>query len=309
MKESYVLITPARNVEAYIEKTIQSVVRQTVLPKRWVIVSDASSDRTDEIASRYAQEYDFIQFIRIRDRAVKSFASKVKTFEAGYNQLVALDYDYIGNLDADLTFDKDYYATILKKFQENSKLGIAGGNRFAIHNRKCMREFSNPWSVCAGVQLFRRRCYEDIGGYVFVDRMEDCVAEVMARLRRWEVQSFDDVRVYHHRPVGEATVGALAVKFEYGVLEHSIGYHPLYEAAKFFHRLKEKPYLISSLLRIGGYMYAALLRKKRVIPYEVVLFMRAEQMHRLRSAVQLQFFPIQTNDKPYFKRLFRHLHG
>ena len=309
MKESYVLITPARNVEAYIQNTIQSVVRQSVLPKKWIIVSDASSDRTDEIASRYAEEYDFIQFIRIRDRAVKSFASKVKTFEAGYNQLVALDYDYIGNLDADLTFDKNYYATILKKFQENSKLGIAGGNRFTIHNRKCTPEFSNPWSVCAGVQLFLRRCYEEIGGYIFVDRMEDCVAEVMARMRRWEVQSFDDVIVYHHRPVGEATVGALAVKFEYGVLEHSIGYHPLYEVAKFFHRLNEKPYLICSLLRIGGYMYAVLLRKNRVIPPEVVDFMRAEQLQRLRSAVQFQLFPIQTNEKPFFKRFIRHFHG
>jgi glycosyltransferase involved in cell wall biosynthesis len=285
------------------------VVRQTVLPKRWVIVSDDSTDRTDEIASRYAKEHDFIQFIRNEDQAVKSFASKVKTFEMGYNHLADLDYEYIGNLDADLTFEEDYYATVLKKFLLNPRLGIAGGNRFAIHNGKCIREFSNPWSVCAGVQLFRRKCYEEIGGYVFVVRMEDCVAEVMARMRGWEVQSFKDAKVYHHRPTGVATVGALAVKFEYGMLEHSIGYHPLYEAAKFFHRLKEKPYLISSLLRIGGYMCAALLRKKRVIPYEVVLFMRTEQMQRLRSAVQLQFFPIQTNDKPYFKRLFRHLHG
>src|SRR5262245_53396163 len=112
----YVLITPAWNEESYLQQTIDSVVAQTVLPLRWVSVSDGSTDRTDEIASRAATEHSWIEFIRMPPRESRDFAGKVGSFNAGVTRVVDLPYDIIGSLDADLSFEPDYFEFLLRKF-------------------------------------------------------------------------------------------------------------------------------------------------------------------------------------------------
>jgi biofilm PGA synthesis N-glycosyltransferase PgaC len=64
---TYVLVTPARNEAQFIESTIQSVVAQTMRPLKWVIVSDGSTDGTDEIVSRYAVAHEWIELLRMPD--------------------------------------------------------------------------------------------------------------------------------------------------------------------------------------------------------------------------------------------------
>ena len=100
----YALITPAHNEEATIEQTFQSMIAQTVLPAAWVVVSDGSTDRTDEIASRYASEYPWIMYVRLPEHRDRQFAAKVGAFNEGYRLLDGIQYDIIGNLDADITF-------------------------------------------------------------------------------------------------------------------------------------------------------------------------------------------------------------
>lgn len=97
------LITPARNEEAYIVKTIQSLINQTILPKKWIIVSDGSTDRTDDIVKRYEANYDFIQLLRREPDTSRNFASKVYAIQAGFKLLNGIEYDFIGNLDADVS--------------------------------------------------------------------------------------------------------------------------------------------------------------------------------------------------------------
>ena len=279
----YVLITPARNEESYIEKTIRSVISQTVLPEKWVVVSDQSTDRTDEIVRTYAKKNDFICLVRVKERKITSFAAKVKAFENGYMRLKGVDYEYIGNLDADLSFGEEYYESILRRFRENPNIGIAGGHRFTVIGKKLIPEEHRPWSVCAGIQLFRRQCYEDIGGYVLLDRVEDTVAEIIARMKGWDVRSFPDSKVIHHRPLGEATDLILPLLFKYGASEYAIGYHPLYEIGKFFLRIRnERPYFLSSAARLSGYFWASLRRRKKVLPHEVISYIRREQLKRMR---------------------------
>src|SRR5271163_2486074 len=122
----YVLISPARNEEDFIELTIKSVIKQTVLPLKWVIVSDGSTDRTDEIASKYAKQYDWIDFTRMPERTERDFAGKVGCFNAGFARVKDLDYDIVGSLDADISFDEEYFEFLLGKFAEDPKLGLAG---------------------------------------------------------------------------------------------------------------------------------------------------------------------------------------
>jgi glycosyltransferase involved in cell wall biosynthesis len=92
---TYVLITPARNEEGYIERTIQSVISQTILPLKWIIVSDGSTDRTDAIVEHYLSDHPFIKLYRRDGDAVRNFGSQVRAFRAGYEQLYGIDYDYI----------------------------------------------------------------------------------------------------------------------------------------------------------------------------------------------------------------------
>jgi len=285
MNNSYVIITPARNEEAYIEKTFQSVISQTILPKKWVIVSDGSTDRTDEIVKLYESNYDFIQLLHREPDTSRSFASKVYAIRAGIKQLNGIEYDFIGNLDADVSFEPDYYESVFVKFQENPKLGIAGGELFDNCGGKYIRQLkSTSWSVGGPVQMFRRKCYEDIGGYIPIKLgCEDAIAEIMARMHGWEVKSFPDIRVMHHRRTGTEKGNILSARFRGGVMDYSLGYSPLFEVARCFLRIIEKPYVIGSLFRICGYCWAFLRRDKQILPDEIVKFFHKEQLDRLIS--------------------------
>src|SRR5271157_5677714 len=123
---TYVLITPARNEAEFIEKTIQSVISQTILPLRWVIVSDGSTDGTDDIVTKYAADQPWIELVRMPERRERHFVGKVHAFNAGFARVKDLSYDVIGNLDADITFDDRYFDFLLNKFAENPCLGVAG---------------------------------------------------------------------------------------------------------------------------------------------------------------------------------------
>ena len=123
---NYVLITPARNEAAFIEQTIQSVIQQTVLPLMWVIVSDGSTDGTDDIVKKYLPDYDWMELVRMSERKERHFAGKVHAFNAGYEKVRHLNYDIIGNLDADISFEPMYFEYLLDKFYQDRTLGVAG---------------------------------------------------------------------------------------------------------------------------------------------------------------------------------------
>src|SRR5258705_6705046 len=123
---SYVLITPARNEERFIELTIKSVVAQTVRPLKWVIVSDGSTDRTDVIVQRYSVDHPWIELVRMPERRERNFAGKVQAFNAGHARMAGLKYDIIGNLDADVSFESENFEFLLGKFADNPRLGVAG---------------------------------------------------------------------------------------------------------------------------------------------------------------------------------------
>ncbi|MGH1362061.1 MAG: glycosyltransferase [Calditrichia bacterium] len=281
----YTLITPARNEEAYLEKTIQTVIAQTILPQRWVIVSDGSTDRTDEIAGKYAAEYDFIQLIANDADAERNFGSKSKAIEYGYKQLSGIDYDYIGNLDADVAFAPNYYEQILTKFEENPKLGVAGGIRYDLVSGETFEKVMCAKNSVGGpFQLFRRECYEKIGGYLPLKYGGvDAVAETMARMHGWQVQSFDEYRVNHFRRTGTAGRGIIHARFRAGIKDYLIGYHPLFQLLRGTYHMLGSPFLIGGAAFLSGYFWAALRRLKRPVSDEFVSYLRTEQMARLRG--------------------------
>jgi len=281
----YVLITPARNEEAFIEKTILSVISQTTLPKKWIIVSDGSTDRTDSIVSKYAVQYSFMQLVRVDSEHHRNFSAKIHAFNAGYANLKSVQYDLIGNLDADVSFEPSYYETMLEKFRDNSGLGLAGGEIYEFYDGKGHAYNSSAWHISGAIQLFRRKAFEDIGGYLAIEKgCEDAIAGIMIPMYGWQVKKYPENKVIHYRRQGSAN-GVLYTRFHYGRLEHSLGYLSLYEALKFINRLTEKPYLIGSIIRLSGYISAAIKDEQHIIPPEVKQYVRKEHIRRIKQII------------------------
>jgi len=286
MDSNYVLVTAAKNEEDYIEKTIQSVISQTILPKKWIIVSDGSTDGTDEIVNHYMAKYNFMRLIRLENSRERNFGSKVFALIRGIEQLKGIDYEYIGVLDADISFGKKYYEDVLSEFQEYSKLGIAGGILFDVFNGKYKKVMSSKWHVSGGIQLFRKHCYEDIGGLIPLEKGgEDSIAVIMARMKGWKIKKINNIRVIHHRPQGSAKGYIVGARFRLGILDFSLGYHPIYSIVKFIYRIKEKPFFLSSLSRLSGYFFAYIQGESRDLPEEVIKYLRKEQMHRVKKII------------------------
>src|SRR5688572_6798655 len=141
------------------------MVRQTRLPMRWVIVDDGSTDRTADLVEEYARSYDWIKLVRLARNRERNFAAKVQGFNAGLEQLEGLAFDVLGNLDADISFDTDYFQCLLERFEANEKLGVAG-TPFVEEGGHYDYRFTNIEHVSGACQLFRRRCFDQIGGYV-----------------------------------------------------------------------------------------------------------------------------------------------
>jgi len=282
----YVLITAARNEEAYIERTIQSVVAQTILPRRWVIVSDGSVDRTDEIVNQYAAKHDFIMLLHRSADQERNYGSKAMALKLAYEQLTNLEFEFVGNLDADVSFEPTYYEGVLTKLTENERLGLAGGIRFDFCDGQFRRVNCARNSVGGPFQLFRRPSYEKIGGYRPLRFGSiDSVAETMVRMHGWEVESFPDFEVYHYRCTGTAGGSIVKGRFKIGTLSYSIGYHPLFEIARCASRLSGYPPVVGGLSELAGYSWAALKRRKREVPDEFIRYLRSEQLAKLRSAI------------------------
>ncbi len=282
--KSYVLITPARNEGAFIEKTILSIVAQTIRPLRWVIVSDGSTDQTDAIVQRYASKYDFIQFLRTPGDQERNFGSKVRAFSLGYDTIKDLDFDFVGNVDADITMDPYYYECIIRELEENERLGIAGGTRYDFCNGKFRKVRCARNSVGGPFQFFRRSCYEAIGGYRPLKLGGiDAVAEITARMHGWDVMNFPEYRVHHYRCTGTAGGNVLKGNFKRGKQNFVIGYHPLFQCASCVNQLVSYPVIIGSLAVMAGFIWAAIRRYEMVVPDDVIHYLRNEQLTRLRS--------------------------
>jgi biofilm PGA synthesis N-glycosyltransferase PgaC len=278
---SYVLITPARDEARFLEETIKSVVAQTVLPLKWVIVSDGSTDGTDDIVKRYVAEHPWIELQRMPERPERNFAGKVMAFNAGYDRVRHLPYRYLACMDADISFEPDYFAYLLDKAGSDSRLGIVG-TAFREEKMSYDYRFVSIEHVSGPCQLFRRECFEDIGGYVPVrGGGVDHIAVLTARMRGWKTRCFTE-KIYLHREMGSVKHGPLGYRFARGKLDYALGSHPLWEMFRAAYQMTKSPRILGGVMIAAGYAAAALTRAERPIPRELVRFRRGEQMARLK---------------------------
>lgn len=278
----YVLITPARNEATFIEQTIRAVAAQTVTPLRWVIVSDGSTDGTDEIVQRYAAQHSWIELVRMPERTERHFAGKILAFNAGYERMRGLNYDVIASLDADITFDPEYFVFLLGKLAENPQLGLVG-TPFEDQGVSYDYRFVSIEHVSGACQVFRRECFEAIGGYIpMKGGGVDHVAVLSSRMKGWKTRTFTDKKCVHHRVMGTAKHTGLASKFNIGKLDYALGGHPLWELFRGAYQMTKKPFVLGGGAILAGYFSSMFSGVKRPIPDELVRFRRGEQMVRLK---------------------------
>jgi glycosyltransferase involved in cell wall biosynthesis len=285
VKTEYVLITPVHNEEKHIGQLVESVIAQTILPKKWVVVDDASEDKTCEIVERYQRNYDFIEYFKLKRPAVKSYYSRrTEVFLLGYERVKHLEHDFVAALDADLTIPSDYYENILNEFKNNPRLGIASGVYVDNINGRLRKRARPNISTSGGMQVFRRECYDQIGGYTPLKYGgDDSLAEYTARMKGWQTKSFPTNVAIHHRPVGtRGGKNIIKVRFRQGLAEYSIGYNIFFVLAKSFRLcFIESPLIIGGLARICGFFSGYFNNYNREAQNDVIRYMRKEQLFRL----------------------------
>lgn len=283
----YVLISPARNEAAFIELTIKSVVAQTVRPLKWIIVSDGSTDGTDEIVDKYVAQHAWIELVKKRVNGERNFASKVEAFNAAYARTRDLDYEVIGNLDADISFDDvNYFKFLMARLAENPRLGVCG-TVYEEGEVTYPHRFASVEDVFGACQIFRRECFEAIGGYRAVKTGGiDLIALLRARAEGWQTRTFTEKRCRHHRLGGS---GQHANTFErllhLGRKDYLHGSHPLFEVFRCIYQMRANPYLVGGLLMFAGYFCAALQGIERTIPEDLVRIRQADQILRLKRVL------------------------
>lgn len=287
-KARYVLITPAHNEERFLARTAESVIAQTVRPLRWVVVNDGSTDRTAEIVGQFGAQFSFIKLSN-RDRTPgRHFGHKVEAFNRGLAEVRNLDFDFIGNLDADITLEPTYYETILREFERDPELGIAGG---MVHTRAGERYVSQAValdSVAGAVQLFRRECFEEVGGYKALPLGGiDAAAEVSARMHGWKTRTFPQYRALEHRFTGSATARPFSSRLKEGRRMYALGYSCLFFGCRCACRALERPWIVGSLVAYFGFFESMFRRRPVLLPPEVVRFLRAEQHGKLKRLLRL----------------------
>jgi glycosyltransferase involved in cell wall biosynthesis len=294
---TYALITPAKNEAEFIEQTILSVVAQEYRPLKWVIVDDGSSDGTAEIVARFARRHDFIVLLKRNGSNKRSFVSKVQAFNTGLSALEDTQCELIGNLDADVVLRPDYYANMIAAFASDQQLGIVGGTVFCKTGSEYETNDTTIDSVAGAVQLFRRECFEQIGGYILpqcggIDAgVEDASAEIVARMHGWGVRKISDNPVYEERRTGSTQHGRFVGRYKEGIAFHCLGYSTRFFLLRCLYRFKERPACLGSLLSLLGYLSAKIRRLPICLTPEATHYLRSEQSQKIRAILTLKKTP------------------
>jgi poly-beta-1,6-N-acetyl-D-glucosamine synthase len=276
----YVIVTPVRDEERHIERTIESVLSQRVLPAEWLIVDDGSTDGTGGIIDRYADQVPWVRAVHRVNRGFrKAGGGVVEAFYDGYNSLRTQDWDFIVKLDGDLTFSPDYFERCFAHFQTEPRLGIGGGEIYYELNGQLKIEANPSFHVRGATKIYRKACWQAVGG-LWMAAGWDTIDEVKANMLGWRTHSFPEARLVHHRMTGSAE-GLLRDRVKLGMACYVSGYHPLFLVAKCASRVTQKPCFVGSAAILYGFLRGHFTRTPRVGDTRLIRYLRNQQLRRL----------------------------
>jgi cellulose synthase/poly-beta-1,6-N-acetylglucosamine synthase-like glycosyltransferase len=281
MTKEYLIISPCRNEEDYMRQTLDSVVNQTVLPEKWVIVDDGSTDGTARILNEYSELYDFIEIVTRENRGHRSVGPGViDTFYTGYNTVNVDDFEYICKLDLDLKLPLGYFETLISKMEDEPRLGTYSGKPYFIHekSKELIREVCGDESSVGMTKFYRVSCFKQIGGFVR-QVMWDGIDSHRCRYLGWISASEDleAIRFVHLRPMGSSQKSIITGRVRHGFGQYFMGTSFIYMLASVVYRLNKKPYVIGALSTLWGYTRSIFKREERLNDPKMIKLMRKFQ--------------------------------
>ncbi len=284
----YVIISPVRNEEDYLELTIKSVINQTVKPMEYILVNDGSSDDTPNIIDKYVSKYDWIKRVDQEDRGhYLPGKGVVHTFYNGLSRVTAKNWEYIVKLDSDLEFESDYFEKLFQEFEKNPKLGIASGCTYLPVNNKLIQEQTLIDHPKGASKVYRKQCWEDIGGMKPVPGWD--LADLLnAQMKGWETVCFFDLKLIHHRLTGSRRSGILGPKFLQGRFEYRHGYSFGYTFLKAAKDFIAKPFIIGSIAKVSGYLYAFARQDEFLFDAEMRKYLRKKHHDLLLNKIGIK---------------------
>ena len=277
MKLRYGIITPARDEEKNISRMIESVLKQTILPQDFLIIDDGSTDLTPSIIDSYLEDRAWIRKFTLANRGHRleggESAVQIAFRKASWDKI-----DILARMDADVSFGKTYFETLLKKFDEEPRLGIASGVIYEFHCQQWREQKLPRYHTRGASKLYRKQCFEQIepiGSRLGWDGQD----EARANCYGWVTRSYDAAKLYHHRSTG-SSVGQLRFYRNLGLSGYYIGYHPVFQIAKAAIRVHKWPYLLGSIMMLIGWIEGYLRKLPRENRTEVVKFVRKQQINR-----------------------------
>ncbi len=261
----YVVISPAKDEATHIERTLKSVVGQTVLPVHWIIVDDGSQDATAEIVRGYEKTHDWIQLLKIDRDAVRRLGSaEIRAFAAGFELVKDIEFDFVVKLDCDLELPADYFELLLAKFDADERLGIASGVFSEPAGNGWIEKEQPAYHAVGACKVVRFACYQQIGGFPMFPGW-DTADEIKAQFRGWKTRHFKDVKFYHLRREGAAS-GGLRTNKLHGEVYYACGGGLLFFGFKVLHRMwSGQPRVLGGLAMVWGYLKPRLTSKDRIV--------------------------------------------
>jgi glycosyltransferase involved in cell wall biosynthesis len=276
----YVVITPVRDEEEHLPSTIESMIRQTILPQQWVIVDDGSRDATGKIIGDYAARFPWIRAVHRADRGFrKAGGGVVDAFNDGYRALDGSDWEFVVKFDGDLTFDPDYFEKCIDEFTRDPKLGVGGGVICYVENGVKRFEEVPAFHVRGATKIYRKPCWTAIGGLLAAPGW-DTMDEVKANSLGWSTRSFPHLHLIHERETGSAD-GLWPTLVKYGRANYICGYHPVFMVTKCLVRLIRKPYVIGSIGLMYGFVSGYASGLPQFGDRDAIAYLRRQQLRRL----------------------------
>ena len=280
---NYYIVIPAHNEEAFIALTLQSLISQTILPTKVVVVNDNSTDKTAEIVTAFAKENPFITLVNSTSEAIHLPGSKViQAFQKGYDTLDE-NYDIIVKLDADLIFPNNYFETIIKHFESDATIGMVGGFAYIEKNGEWILEnLTDKDHIRGAFKAYRKKCFQQIGGLKPAMGW-DTVDELLCKFYNWKVVTDATLIVKHLKPTG-ANYNKTA-RYKQGEAFYTLGYGFLITAiasAKLA-MMKKKPLLFFDYIK--GFWKAKSSKTTLLVNPEQARFIRNYRWKKMRAKI------------------------
>jgi len=283
MSQRYLLISPCRDEAEHMRQTLDTVIGQSVLPARWVIVDDGSTDITPQILKEYADRHPWIRVVTRKDRGRRAVGPGViEAFYSGYETINPDEYDYLCKLDLDLRLPPRYFEALMERMAGNPRIATCSGKAYLEKDGRLIFEGHGDDTSLGMTKFYRVSCFEAIGGFV-PEIMWDGIDCHRCRMKGWIACSWDEpaLRFVHLRPMGSSQQSIYAGRMRHGYGQYFMGTGFFFMVASALSRVTEKPFVLGSLAMLWGWVKSAVQRKPRYEDAEFRRFLRRYQWRAL----------------------------